>query len=320
MHGFRPAWWLPGPHWQTVFAALCRRRIQVPLVRERLELPDGDFIDLDWTEGPSDSIVVLLHGLEGSARSPYATGLLRAFGARGWRAVLMYFRGCSGCLNRLPRAYHSGETGDLTYLLGMLRGRYPEARITAVGFSLGGNVLLKYLGERGTEAGLRAAVAVAVPFVLSDAADRLERGFSRVYQWWLLRSLRAKVREKHRGGLGTIGSERLDHLRTFWAFDDAVTAPLHGFTGADDYYTRSSSRQFLGGIAVPTLILHSADDPFMTPLAIPQPAELSATTRLELSERGGHGAFVAGPFPGLHHYWLERRIPEFLGAYLLPTP
>jgi predicted alpha/beta-fold hydrolase len=290
--------------------------VRLTLARERLELPDGDFIDLDWTEGGPGSIVVLLHGLEGSARSSYATGLLSALRAQGWRGVLMYFRGCSGSLNRLPRAYHSGDTGDLAYLLATLRARHPKAKIAAVGFSLGGNVLLKYLGERRAEAQLCAAVAVGVPFVLADAADRLEHGFSRVYQLWLLRSLRRKVREKRRRGLSHIDLDRLDSLRSFWAFDDAVTAPLHGFAGADDYYTRSSSRQYLRGIAVPTLILHSADDPFMTSKAIPAAAELSPTTRLELSARGGHGAFVAGPLPGLHYYWLDRRIPEFLAPYL----
>ncbi|OOO02042.1 MAG: 2-succinyl-6-hydroxy-2,4-cyclohexadiene-1-carboxylate synthase [Chromatiales bacterium USCg_Taylor] len=316
MTSFEPAWWLPGPHAQTLWGALCRGAAKLALRRERLEIRDGDFIDLDWHDQGAGPIVVILHGLEGSGQSRYARGLLAALGARGWRAVVMHFRGCSGLNNRLARSYHSGDTEDFSYLITTLRRRYRGARLAAVGFSLGGNVLLKFLGEAQDRAPLVAAVAVSVPFKLDNAAERLERGFSRTYQWWLLRSLRAKTRKKFTRLPSPIDLSRLDKLRSFWSFDHEVTAPLHGFTGVDDYYARSSSRQYLPGITVPTLIVHARDDPFMTPAAIPDANELSSSTRLELTARGGHNGFVAGAFPGRPYYWLDRRIPEFLAPYL----
>ncbi|MGH8508874.1 MAG: hydrolase, partial [Gammaproteobacteria bacterium] len=296
--------------------ALCGRGAKQVLRRERLELPDGDFIDLDWHDQGAGPIVVILHGLEGSGRSRYVRGLLAAVAACGWRAVVMHFRGCSGIDNRLARSYHSGDTGDFAYLITTLRHRYRGACLAAAGFSLGGNVLLKFLGEARERAPLAAAVAVSVPFKLDNAAERLERGFSRAYQWWLLRSLRAKTRSKFSRLTSPIDLSRLDKLRSFWTFDHEVTAPLHGFTGVNDYYARSSSRQYLPGIRVPTLIIHARDDPFMTPAAIPGDDELSSSTRLELTARGGHNGFVAGVFPGCHYYWLDRRIPEFLAPYL----
>jgi hypothetical protein len=231
--------------------------------------------------------------------------------------VLLHFRGCSGEPNRLPRSYHSGETGDLRAVIAMLRRREPAVPLAAVGYSLGGNALLKWLGESGSR-DLACAVAVSVPFDLARAADRLERGLSRLYQWWFLRSLRASVLGKVRLGRLPATLSAVGELRTLRAFDDAVTAPLHGFTDAADYYGRSSSRQYLGGIAVPTLVLHARDDPFLSADAIPEPSELSACTRLELSAHGGHVGFVAGLLPWHARYWLEERIPAFLRAHLPP--
>jgi hypothetical protein len=291
---------------------LVRRAPRVPLQRERLELPDGDFLDLDWL-APVDAngpLVVVLHGLEGSSDSQYARGLLAAARRRGWRAVVMHFRGCSGEPNRLARSYHSGDTGDLAHVITELRARSPRLPIGVVGYSLGGNVLLKWLGETGS-AVIDAAVAVSVPYDLACAAERLARGVSRLYQWELLRRLRASLRRKCRRIALPLRVEA-GALRTFRDFDEHVTAPLHGFRGADHYYAVASARQYLPGIRVPTLLLHARDDPFMTEQAIPRPQELSATTTLELYAHGGHVGFVGGAWPWRPLYWLEQRIPQFL--------
>lgn len=312
---FQPAWWCPGPHAQTLWARMVRRAPEVPFWRERLELPDGDFIDLDWTEQGRGPIVIVLHGLEGSSRSPYVRGIMHAIAQRGWRGVVMHFRGCSGEPNRLPRSYHSGDTGDLVFLIDALLRREPRTPLAAVGYSLGGNVLLRWLGKHGDRS-LRAAVAVSVPYVLDVAADRLDRGFSRVYQWRLMECLRTSVNEKRRRMPLPIKTQDLSTLRCFREFDEHITAPLHGFDGADHYYRVSSSRQYLKGIVVPTLLLHARDDPFMNEHAMPQQHELSATTVLEASDRGGHVGFVTGRWPWRARYWLEQRIPTFLERHL----
>lgn len=289
----------------------------VSLRRERLELPDGDFMDLDWTASHGDGpTVVILHGLEGSSDSKYALGMLRAVEARGWRAVVVHFRGCSGEPNRLPRSYHSGETGDLAHVIVTLRAREPTTPLAVVGYSLGGNVLLKWLGEVRDRAPIHGAVAVSVPFLLADCAARMERGFSRVYQWELMRRLKRSVEAKRRRVALPLRIADLSALRTFREFDEHVTAPLHGFAGADDYYARSSSRQYLRHIAVPTLIVHSRDDPFMSEAAIPAANELSPAINFELHDRGGHVGFVSGAWPWRARYWLEQRIPDFLRLHL----
>ncbi|MGH8583786.1 MAG: hydrolase [Gammaproteobacteria bacterium] len=316
MDRFKPAWWLPGPHAQTIWASVFRRAPRVETQVERIELPDGDFLDLEWTSNQGRSIVLILHGLEGSRRSPYARGMLAACEKRGWRGVLMLFRGCGGEVNRLPRSYHSGETGDLGLVLDLLKRRFPQQPIAAIGFSLGGNVLLKYLGEQGAAAPVAAAVAVSVPFQLANAAARLERGFSRCYQWWLLRSLRAKTRTKFARIPAPVAFGDLMKLTTFFTFDDVVTAPLHGFSGAAEYYHRCSSARYLARIAVPTLIIHSVDDPFMTPEAIPSDTAISSRVLLEVTARGGHNGFVGGHLPGWARYWVDARIPSFLQGFL----
>lgn len=308
---FRPAWWLPGPHLQTLWPVLFRRRGRPALERERLELPDGDFLDLDWNgaEFSENPIVLLLHGLEGSSASPYAWGLLAAFEKRRWPAVLMHFRGCSGEPNRLARSYHSGETGDLARVVGELRKRFPDRALFAAGVSLGGNVLLKWLGETGTHAPLAGAAAVSVPFDLGKCADRLEKGFSKVYRRFLVHELHCKIRSKFTAWqTSPVDLDKLADWRTFREFDDNVTSPLHGFGGADDYYRRSSSGPFVKHIRIPTLIVQANNDPFLPGSVMP---DLSSSVRLEASPQGGHAGFVAGTIPGRPRYWLEERIPAF---------
>jgi predicted alpha/beta-fold hydrolase len=313
---FKPAWWLPGPHLQTLWPTLARNAVTVAVTRERIELADGDFIDLDWSSvgrsqpdlEPAAPIVLILHGLEGSAASPYARGMLHVIKQHGWRGVVMHFRGCSGEPNRMIRAYHSGDTEDIAAVTELLRAREPNTPLIVLGFSLGGNVLLKWLGESGVRNPLTAAVAVSVPLDLAKSAKRLQAGFSRVYQWHLLKSLCAKMRAKN--------LPDLSKLRTIEEFDDKFTAPVHGFASAADYYSKSSSKQFLKNIRVPTLLIQAKDDPFLTPDILPDGSELSASVRLEVTERGGHVGFIEGKFPWRPLYWLERRIPEFLTAVL----
>jgi predicted alpha/beta-fold hydrolase len=313
---FRPSWWCRNAHFQTLWPTLARRRPVVSLRRERLELPDGDFVDLDWTTGNARGpIVILLHGLEGSSNSNYALGMLRAAEERGWRGTVMHFRNCSGEPNRLARSYHSGETGDIAFLIETLARREPKTPVAIVGYSLGGNVLLKWLGETGPTS-IRVAVAVSVPFMLADCAARMERGFSRVYQWDLVRRLKHSIETKRRRMALPIHITDLSALRTFREFDEHITAPLHGFAGADDYYARSSSRQYLRRIAVPTLIVHGRDDPFMSEAAIPTADELSPAITFELYRHGGHVGFVSGVWPWRACYWLEKRIPDFLQPHL----
>jgi len=314
---FRPAWWLPNRHLQTMWPVLCRSRIRLETRRERVELPDGDFLDVDWV-GRDGPIVIVLHGLQGSAESKYARGLLKEIEARGWRGALMHFRGCSGEANRLPRSYHSGETTDVDWFARELRRREPETPLAAVAYSLGGNVLLKWLGETRADNPLRAAVAVSIPFELGVAADSMEVGLSRIYQWYLVRKLKKAVYAKIANGsfnLSLSGTE-IDRLRTFREFDEAVTAPLHGFESAKDYYKRCSSRQFIEHIETPTLVLHAADDPLMHSGIIPLPDERSAHVAFEVSPNGGHVGFISGSWPWAARYWLEDRIPDFLQGHI----
>jgi uncharacterized protein len=313
---FKPAWWLPGAHAQTLWPSLIRRPVEIELTTERLTLPDGDFIDLAWTNGNSDKIVIVLHGLEGSIDSSYARGVLAAINQKGWRGVLMHFRGCSGEHNLKDRSYHSGETGDLRFLVEKLRNRHPEGTLTAVGYSLGGNALLKYLGEYKDESQLKAATAVSVPYTLSNSASKLEKGFSRIYQRHLLNRLINKTLGKFQDRQAPVDIAHINKLNTFKSFDHHITAPIHGFKSGDDYYEQSSSRQYLNKITTPTLLIHSRDDPFMSVDAIPRQNELSESVILELSNHGGHVGFVSGNTPWNVKYWLEQRIPEFLGTYL----
>jgi predicted alpha/beta-fold hydrolase len=224
----------------------------------------------------------------------------------------MYFRGCSGEPNRLPRSYHSGETGDLDHVVDYLLGKYPQQSLSLIGFSLGGNVLLKWLGEQGVNTAVEQAIAVSVPFDLDAAARQLEIGLSRIYRNYLLQKLRKSAICKAALHSPLYPVNRLHELRSFRAFDNAITAPLHGFDDVDDYYSRASSKQFLQHIRIPTLILQSADDPFLPASALPRADELAPAVTLELSPQGGHVGFISGNYPLAPVYWLEQRITQQL--------
>ena len=313
---FVPAWWARNPHLQTCFASLFRKS-ELPSFRpERLNLPDGDFLDLVWVGQGLGPVVAIFHGLGGSMESPYASGILNALNAQGFRAVLTHFRGCSGELNRATRSYHAGDTSDMRVVLAELRQRLgDDTPIYGLGYSLGGNALLKYMGETGEQALLDAAIAVSAPMSLALCAQRLNQGVSRGYQWHLLRSLKKnlilKMRQVEMDGVLKLSAEDVTRVHDLPTFDDCITAPLHGFRGVEHYYEACSSRQFLKAITKPTLILHASDDPFMFPNVVPQPEELGSGVTVELSSRGGHVGFIAGNRPWKPVYWLEQRIPEY---------
>jgi predicted alpha/beta-fold hydrolase len=309
---FQPAWWLPGPHMQTIYPSLFRKRKTPQLTRERIELPDGDFIDIDWTRETDGLKVLVLHGLEGSLESHYTGGLLSALEQDGYSAGLMYFRGRSGEPNRLARGYHSGDTGDLEEAVQRITQRHPNTAVAVIGFSLGGNVLLKWLGEKGRSAAICTAIAISVPLDLHHTALNIDRGLSRIYQRYLLNKLTASVTAKAALHDPPFPVDRLHELNTFHKFDNEITAPLHGFKDVDDYYSRSSSKQFLKSIEIPTLILQATDDPFLPASALPNEDELSSSITMELSERGGHVGFITGSNPLRPRYWLEARIRKHL--------
>ncbi len=306
---FRPAWWLPGPHLQTLWPSLVRQRSRPRLTGRRVELSDGDFIDLAESRSPGPRVLII-HGLEGNLESHYAGTLIGALEREGFQPVFMHLRGCSHEPNRLDRAYHSGASEDLAEVLAALDADPTDSPIAVIGFSLGANLLLKYLGEREKPLA-QAAIAVSVPFVLRDAMLRLDLGLSRVYRSYLLRKLKAGVRRKFADRPFPLQVD-LERIRDFNAFDEWITAPLNGFTGVFDYYSRASCRQYLPHISTPTLIIQAADDPFMFRSTLPWEHELGPGVTLELSEHGGHVGFVAGHRPWRPVYWLETRIPAFL--------
>ncbi len=309
--GFRPAWWLRGRHAQTLWPVWFRRRRALRLRWEKLELGDGDFLELAWSGPEGGPVVLLLHGLQGSVYSHYAAGMMRRLNQCGLRTCFMHFRGCGREINRLPISYHSGKTDDPQRVLEHVTASTGAPPYAAVGISLGGNVLLKWLGEQGDASPLRRAVAISVPFLLDAAANRLEQGASRLYRRHLVGSLRRSYRRKF-AHMDSPLQVDLNELTTFRQFDDRVTAPLHGFRDVDDYYKSCSSRQFVPHIRVPTLILHARDDPFMFADTPPDADELPDQVCLELSDKGGHVGFIAGNLPFWANYYLEQRVAKWL--------
>jgi hypothetical protein len=319
---FRPAWWAPGAHIQTLYGKLFRR-VPAPAATHlvRWDTPDGDFLDLVRLAPAADDRphFVLLHGLEGGMQSHYAQGLFGEARRLGWGMDLLLYRSCGPEPNRLRRFYHSGETGDLAFVVDRVAEERPGAPIGLCGVSLGGNVLLKYLGERGEETRVRGAVAISVPYDLARGSRHISRGFSRVYETHFLQSLRRKVEEKRARYPDLADPERLRRARTLWDFDDLVTAPVHGFRDAQDYYARSSSLGYLHAVRVPTLLLSAVDDPFLPPEVLDDvraAAHDNPALHLEFSPRGGHAGFVSGRVPWRPEFHAERRALEFLAARL----
>jgi len=310
---YRPPWWLRGANAQTLYAALALRGAKMRYRRERWDTPDGDFVLADWLDGPADApLLVLFHGLEGGSGSHYARALMSALRARGWRGVVPHFRGCGGEPNRLPRAYHSGDSREIDWMLRRLRAGAGPAELFAVGVSLGGNALLKWLGEEGEGARgvVRGAAAVSAPVDLTAAGYALERGFNIVYARHFLGTLKRKTAAKVARFPGSVDGRAAARARTLRQFDDAVTAPLHGFRDALDYWARSSAKPLMSAIRVPTLVINARDDPFLPGEHLPSAAEVSPTVVLEFPPAGGHVGFVSGRFPGGIE-WLPGRLLSF---------
>jgi predicted alpha/beta-fold hydrolase len=312
--------WLPGGNLQTIYAAMLKPAPHA-LRRERWDTPDGDFIDVDWLDGDaSRPLVVLFHGLEGSSRSHYARALARALAARGWRGAFPHFRGCSGEINRLPRAYHSGDAAEIAWILARMRKVAGAAPLFAMGVSLGGNALLKCLGDAGAAGPADAAAAVSAPLDLMGAGDALGRGFNLVYTRMFLATMKKKTLAKLARFPHMVDRGAMLASRTLRDFDNAVTAPLHGYRDTDDYWTRASSKPGLRNIRVPTLVLNARNDPFLPAHYLPTVHDVSDRVRLDFPRHGGHVGFARGPYPG-NLDWLPQRILEFFSAHLPPhTP
>ena len=316
---FRPAWWLPGAHLPTIWGKFGR---EIPSAHDRIEqwpTPDGERLSVARIDArsPDAPTLLLLHGLEGTIKSTYAQGLMHQAKARGWGAAMLIFRSCDGRIPDVPRLYHSGETTDVDHCARTLIAERPAAPVVCVGVSLGANVLLKWMGEQGSDLPLevKRAAAVSTPFDLAAGARFLERGISRVYSWHLVRSLKRKgVATLARHPELPVDRARLTASRTFWDFDDAFTAPVHGFAGADDYYDRSSSIHFLPNIKVPTLLLSAMDDPFLPPIVLARVRDIAHANpnlHLEFTPGGGHVGWVSG-HPWSPQYHMEGRVAAWL--------
>lgn len=344
--------WLPGGHAQTIYSAYIARHHHITFVRQRINTPDGDFLDLDWTgpglfadklasgamapydaqlhstaarrwmqeddwarlpQSPETQALVLFHGLEGSSQSHYAQSIAQYFRARGWVVIVAHFRSCSGFPNRMARTYYSGDSEEISFILGSVRERLPKASWHTVGVSLGGNALLKHIGEQAEQAHwLTAAAAISVPMDLVSCGQRLSDSFigKRVYCPHFLKTMKNKIFEKSKRFPGMIDTLRLGQAKTLRDFDDVYTAPMHGYKNALDYWTQASSKPLLSQIAIPTLILNAKNDPFVPMESLPLPQDCSAQVLLHQPEQGGHVGFTTGAFPGTIH-WLPTRLARF---------
>lgn len=314
---FSPNNWIKNRHLQTVWCVLFRKLPKLPKMQTvEIKLSDGDFIDVEMYFDSKHPLALLIHGLEGSKDSHYIRGLASTLIKDNYSVAIFHFRGCSDRNNLLLRSYHSGVSDDLQEVLHKLAEKHYVVEYL-VGFSLGGNVLLKWLGEQHLSHQVKAAVAVSVPLLLDESARAIDSGFSKLYSWNLLKTLKQKalMKKKQYPDKIALSPKQITKLKTFWAFDEQITAPIHGFSGAKEYYQKCSSQQFLIDISIPTLIIHAKDDPFMNHKVIPDASLLSHQVIFELAEHGGHVGFVDVRFPWRLEYYLEQRIPEFLQSF-----
>jgi uncharacterized protein len=315
---YRAPAWLRGGHLQTIVPALFRRVPQVTTRRERIELSDGDFLDLDWATSGGDRLVILSHGLEANSQATYIQGMAGALQRRGWDVLAWNYRGCGGESNRLLKFYHSGASDDLDHVVRHALAVHPASQVDLVGFSLGGNMTLKYLGEREPSPRLHRAVAFSVPCDLACSSVRLSSPVNRhIYMRRFLVSLRKKLAEKRPRFPEQIDLRGAWRIRDFRGFDDRFTAPLHGFKDAADYWARSSSRPFVSRISIPALLVNAANDPFLGPGCFPRnEAECSGFFHLEVPDDGGHCGFPNGGAES----WAETRAAEFLAGEAFRKP
>jgi len=292
---------LKNRHIQTLYPTFFRKFSNVKIVKERFNLDDGDFTEAYWYKrkpNPKEPIVILFHGLAGSFYSSYIQGAMQELEKSGFATVLMHFRGCSGKENLLPQSYHSGQTSDAKAFIKYLNLQYPDSKLQAIGYSIGGNMLLKLLGEDKFKTPLKSAISVSAPLDLAICADTINRGFAKIYQAYLLKPLKKQLKDKYKKfnmqKLLNLKKSNIDKIKTIREFDNLYTAPINGFKDANDYYEKSSAKEYLKDIKIPTLIIHAIDDPFMTPKIIPKEDELPNNIKLELLEYGGHVGFIEG--------------------------
>lgn len=319
---YRPAWWVPGPHLRTLWGRIVRRPLALAHRTERWTTDDDDLLEIRRLDPPADAPpetprLVVFHGLEGGMHSHYVANFFSEAHRRGWGMDLVLFRGCNGQGNRARRFYHSGETSDAAFAITRIAAERPHAPVVLAGVSLGGNVLLKYLGERGRDLppNVRAAAAISVPYDLARGSRHISQGFSRVYERHFVKSLKAKVLAKLDRYPDLADRARVERIRTLWEFDDVVTAPVHGFRDAADYYARSSSIGFLRGIRVPTLLFSAEDDPFLPRAVLDEVRTIArdnACLTIDFVQHGGHVGFVSGAVPWRPHWYGEWRALEFL--------
>ena len=312
---YLPSFWLPGPHSHTIWASKFRTLPSPDTKKEKIELDDGDFLNLFWLTDGNGPIVIIVHGLEGDSSSNNVKAMFEVISKIGWNGVLLLNRNCGGISNRHQRTYHAGETGDLDLVVNLVKKRFPDIPSMVYGYSLGGNTLLKWLGEKGESAGINAAAAVSTPFDLASSTAVMEKGFSRIYQRHFVNLLRESAKRKFRDLPPLFNTGDLNEIKTLREFDEIVTAPLHGFVNADHYYSESSCRQYLNKICVPTLIMNSLDDPFLDKKTFPSPKEVSVMVELEFLKKGGHAGFIIGN-SWKNYGWIETRIPEFFKKQL----
>ena len=312
---FRPSFWLPGPHFQTIWASKIRN-IKSPITKkEQIELEDGDFLNLFWLVRGDGPIILIVHGLEGDQSSNNVKAMFNSLSKIGWNGVLLLNRNCGGIPNRLQKTYHAGDTNDLDFVVNHIKNRFPNLPIMVFGYSLGGNMLLKWLGEKGEEVNIKAAAAVSTPFDLSSSAKVLNKGFSKIYQRHFVKLLCESTKRKFRKIPPFFNPGDLNNIKTLREFDERVTAPLHGFKNANHYYSESSCKNFLKNIQIPTLIMNSLDDPFLDANTFPTPKEVSEMVELEYLEKGGHAGFIFGN-SWVKKGWIESRIPFFFKKQL----
>lgn len=320
-NSFVAAKWLSNPHVQTLWPSMFRKPIELVRKRERFETPDNDFFDVDWYGEGTQGIVILVHGLTGSSTSHYILGMQQALAKQGYTTVAINCRACSGEPNLKAGSYHAGFTQDIHQLYQAIRTKHPHASMYSVGFSLGGNSMLKWLAEEAENLELQAAVAVSVPYKLANCADRVDQGFSKNYRRHLIGEMKAKLANKlaffetnamqsEADKLKALGD--ISWVKSFWEFDEHVVAKLHGFKGVHDYYQQCSSIGYLKNINTPTLLIHAEDDPFTFSSVLPSEDELSESTSLLTTPHGGHVGFITSNTNKQHTYWLEEIIPTFL--------
>lgn len=316
---FKPSWWCRGAHVQTIYGGLFRSVPELTLYREKIETPDGDFFDADWAQekfDPSKPIVIILPGLGSNSGAAYVRRLLEKVLQAGWQGVVLNARGAGGEVNRIRETAHSGRTGDLDFLVQSLINR-KAGHIEIAGFSVGGNVTLKWLGEKGNQvpSQVRKAAAVSVPYDLEQTSKNLAKGFSRVYTDRLLKTLIPYALEKEEQFPGSLDIEKVKAAKTFEVYDREVTAKLNGFTDEKDYWQRSSSKGFLPQISIRVLLIHAANDPFLPEKFLPREIiKANSNLQLVITRDGGHLGFVSGSVPGQTDFWLEDRIVEFFSA------